>query len=183
MSALEKKIKEFVKTQWIEVVGLAGTERLDGSPSTDVTYTMKGARSIWNKNILVTHEKRLVVMSHKTRKRLEIKIKDSGPGIPPDEMEKIFEPLFSTKNSGVGLGLPIVKQIMNLHSGWYWSWEWKRQRDRSYVMTAASELKSLHSISQRQHSFYWLIFIIMIKCKKECLMKDKEKFTNILSKN
>ena len=49
--------------------------------------------------------------------RLEIRIIDSGPGIPPERMEKIFEPLYSTKGFGVGLGLPIVRQIAEMHGG------------------------------------------------------------------
>ncbi len=49
--------------------------------------------------------------------RLEIAICDTGPGIPPEQDDKIFEPLFSTKSFGVGLGLPIVRQIMEQHEG------------------------------------------------------------------
>ena len=47
----------------------------------------------------------------------EVDIDDSGPGIPPDVFKRIFEPLFSTKGFGVGLGLPTVKQIMEHHGG------------------------------------------------------------------
>ena len=46
-----------------------------------------------------------------------IRVADAGPGIPDDVLEKIFEPLFSTKGFGVGLGLPIVKNIMEQHGG------------------------------------------------------------------
>lgn len=49
--------------------------------------------------------------------KLEITISDNGPGIPPENQDRIFEPLFSTKNFGVGLGLPTVKQIMEQHGG------------------------------------------------------------------
>ena len=48
---------------------------------------------------------------------LELIIGDTGPGIPHDERAKVFEPLHSTKNFGVGLGLPIVRQIVEMHGG------------------------------------------------------------------
>jgi signal transduction histidine kinase len=42
---------------------------------------------------------------------------DSGPGIPSDALPKIFEPLFTTKSFGVGLGLPTVQKIVEQHGG------------------------------------------------------------------
>jgi signal transduction histidine kinase len=44
-------------------------------------------------------------------------VRDTGPGIPPETLERIFEPLFSTKGFGVGLGMAIVKQIAEQHAG------------------------------------------------------------------
>ena len=52
-----------------------------------------------------------------TSNRLEIRITDTGPGMSPETQEKVFEPLYSTKNFGVGLGMPIVKNIMEDHRG------------------------------------------------------------------
>jgi len=49
--------------------------------------------------------------------RLELRIADSGIGIKPDILPRIFEPLFSTKGFGVGLGLVIVRKIMQRHAG------------------------------------------------------------------
>lgn len=46
-----------------------------------------------------------------------IKIKDNGPGISAENLEKIREPLFTTKSFGTGLGLPAVEQIATQHSG------------------------------------------------------------------
>lgn len=44
-------------------------------------------------------------------------VEDTGPGIPADVLPKVFEPLFSTKSFGTGLGLPTVKQIVEHHGG------------------------------------------------------------------
>ena len=49
--------------------------------------------------------------------RLEIRVVDTGPGIPEDIRDRLFEPLFSTRGFGVGLGLVIVKDIMEEHGG------------------------------------------------------------------
>jgi two-component system sensor histidine kinase HydH len=49
--------------------------------------------------------------------RAEIYVEDTGPGIPNDVLERIFEPLFSTKNFGVGLGTNIMRNIMMRHNG------------------------------------------------------------------
>lgn len=45
------------------------------------------------------------------------RISDTGPGIEPSHLEEVFEPLFSTKPRGIGLGLSIVKDIVQSHSG------------------------------------------------------------------
>jgi len=48
---------------------------------------------------------------------IEIDVIDSGSGIPADKMETIFNPFFTTKQTGVGLGLAIVSKIVNGHGG------------------------------------------------------------------
>jgi len=62
-------------------------------------------------------EARLTIGTRMNGDRIEIAISDNGPGIPEDVLPKIFEPLFSTKNFGVGLGMPTVQQIMVQHGG------------------------------------------------------------------
>jgi nitrogen fixation/metabolism regulation signal transduction histidine kinase len=51
---------------------------------------------------------------------IEIRIKDSGPGIPEDIISSIFEPYVTTKQKGTGLGLAIVKKIIDEHNGLVW---------------------------------------------------------------
>lgn len=48
---------------------------------------------------------------------VKIEVKDTGIGIPTANLEKIFEPYFSTKETGTGLGLAIVKRIVDDHNG------------------------------------------------------------------
>lgn len=49
--------------------------------------------------------------------RLEIEVSDTGCGIEQDKLEKVFEPFFSTKERGAGLGLSIVRRIVEAHKG------------------------------------------------------------------
>jgi len=51
------------------------------------------------------------------RNRVELVFSDSGCGMSDEVLQKIFEPLFSTKGFGVGLGMPTVMQIMQQHNG------------------------------------------------------------------
>lgn len=48
---------------------------------------------------------------------VQISVTDSGPGIPPDKVERIFEQYYSTKEKGTGLGLAIVKHNVELYAG------------------------------------------------------------------
>ena len=58
---------------------------------------------------------RLAAQSFKDR--LEISVIDSGSGIPPERMEKIFNYYYTTKEKGVGLGLPLAHRIIEAHGG------------------------------------------------------------------
>ncbi|WP_238540081.1 two-component system sensor histidine kinase NtrB [Corallococcus macrosporus] len=48
---------------------------------------------------------------------VEVQFADSGPGISPDVRARIFEPFFTTKAKGTGLGLAVVKRIIESHQG------------------------------------------------------------------
>lgn len=48
---------------------------------------------------------------------IELKVADTGPGIPPDKIDRIFDPFFTTKKDGTGLGLAISRRIMTAHRG------------------------------------------------------------------
>ena len=48
---------------------------------------------------------------------IELKVADTGPGIPPDKIHRIFDPFFTTKKDGTGLGLAISRRIITAHKG------------------------------------------------------------------
>jgi signal transduction histidine kinase len=48
---------------------------------------------------------------------VELRLEDTGPGVPPELCEQVFNPFVTTKKKGVGLGLSIVSQIVDGHRG------------------------------------------------------------------
>lgn len=48
---------------------------------------------------------------------VRIEVEDRGPGIPPDQAERLFESFFTTKDSGLGMGLAICRSIVEAHHG------------------------------------------------------------------
>lgn len=62
-------------------------------------------------------EGEILVKTYKTDEKACIEISDTGEGIPPELLDKIFLPFFSTKEKGYGMGLPLVKQIIDEHLG------------------------------------------------------------------
>src|SRR5260370_25738894 len=59
----------------------------------------------------------ITVKTRQVEDMVEISVIDRGPGIDPKHIESIFNPFFTTKSSGVGLGLAIVSKIVDEHGG------------------------------------------------------------------
>lgn len=57
------------------------------------------------------------VTLHRKGDDVLIRVADTGSGIPPDALSKIFKPFFTTRNEGTGLGLPLAKGIIEAHHG------------------------------------------------------------------
>ncbi len=60
---------------------------------------------------------RVALQSGPAQKSLELRIEDSGPGIPPENLKKVFAPYVTTKEKGIGLGLAITQKIIQGHQG------------------------------------------------------------------
>ena len=64
-------------------------------------------------------EGRVVITARRSRRRVQVRVMDNGPGIPAPIRDKVLEPFFTTKapGQGTGLGLPLVYNIIREHQG------------------------------------------------------------------
>ena len=75
-----------------------------------------------------------------------VAVRDSGPGIDPDHLERVFEAFYTTKSSGVGMGLSICRSIIDAHGGRLWA-DANEPRGRRISVHLARRGKGAHEFS------------------------------------
>jgi PAS domain S-box-containing protein len=65
--------------------------------------------------------RRIVVHTLQTGEAVRVAVRDHGPGIPADELPRIFNTFYTTKPNGMGMGLPISRSIVEAHGGRIWA--------------------------------------------------------------
>jgi C4-dicarboxylate-specific signal transduction histidine kinase len=70
---------------------------------------------------VTTRPRRLQIQAHLHGRDVLISVHDSGPGLGPDNIEQLFEPFYTTKPQGLGLGLSISRSIIEAHGGRLWA--------------------------------------------------------------
>jgi PAS domain S-box-containing protein len=69
-----------------------------------------------------------------------VAVRDSGPGIDPERLDQVFAPFYTTKNSGIGMGLSICRSIITAHGGRLWA-EANRPRGTIFQFTLPADLQ------------------------------------------
>jgi len=79
---------------------------------------------------------RLLLISSEQNRADEVlvAIRDSGPGIEPDHLDRVFEAFYTTKSKGIGMGLSICRSIISAHGGRLWA-ETKKPRGAVFLFT------------------------------------------------
>ena len=68
-----------------------------------------------------TPKGRVTVRVRAAEDAVEVSVSDNGRGIPADKLPRIFEPFYTSKPNGLGMGLPISKSIVEAHGGRLWA--------------------------------------------------------------
>ena len=73
------------------------------------------------KDIPISERSLKIITTRKDADMVQVAVQDTGMGIPPDQLEKVFEPFFTNKPHGLGMGLAISRSIINMHGGHIWA--------------------------------------------------------------
>jgi len=87
-------------------------------------------------------ESRVEVRAQELHGKVRIAIKDYGPGIHPDDLKQIFDPFFTTKGSGAGLGLSIVRSIIEENDGEIWVESVPGEKTIFFIVLPAGEIRA-----------------------------------------
>ena len=63
----------------------------------------------------------ITIRTSRVEKFAELSVSDRGPGIPEDKLKEVFEPFFTSKAEGMGMGLSIARTIIEAHHGQIWA--------------------------------------------------------------
>jgi PAS domain S-box-containing protein len=105
------------------------------------THLAAGLTSVWGDRVqlqqvvlnlilnaieaMCSAEERGRMLSIRTEQRgaagILVAVHDSGPGVAPEHLQRVFEPFYTTKNSGLGMGLSISRSIIDAHGGRLWA--------------------------------------------------------------
>jgi two-component system sensor kinase FixL len=64
---------------------------------------------------------RISLQANTSNREVVVTVADSGPGIPDDQIDTIFDPLISSKSGGLGVGLAVCRSIVDAHGGRIWA--------------------------------------------------------------
>jgi PAS domain S-box-containing protein len=92
----------------------------------------------------------LLISTEQDHRGVLVSVRDSGPGINPKHLERVFDAFFTTKSSGTGMGLPICRSIIDAHGGRLWA-EANEPRGAVFQFTLPGDERELTHPLQSVH--------------------------------
>ena len=66
-------------------------------------------------------KRKIIIRTELIEGFVRVAVHDYGPGIPTEQVDRIFEPFYTTKSNGLGMGLAVCKSIITDHGGHIWA--------------------------------------------------------------
>lgn len=73
------------------------------------------------RNIDIGSRRLIIATARVNEKEVRVSIRDRGPGVDEENLNRIFKPFFTTKQGGMGMGLSISRSIIETHGGRFWA--------------------------------------------------------------
>ena len=89
----------------------------------------------------------IVIEAHSHEGEVEMAVRDSGPGIPSSLADQVFQPFFTTKSEGMGMGLALSRTIIEAHGGRLWCDETTQQAGAVFRFTLRPATRPEHSVA------------------------------------
>ena len=93
-----------------------------------------------------SEERAISIRTSRVENFAELSVSDRGPGIPEDKLKGVFEPFYTSKAEGMGMGLSIARTIIEAHHGLIWA----RNRDHGGASFRIRLPLSMEAIETKQ---------------------------------
>ena len=119
--ALDDIVRQAAESLAAEVPGAAARLRIETAPG----VRLAGDRELLAQALLnvlknaseASADAAIRVAGLRSGKMVEVLVRDEGPGLPAESLDRIFEPFYTTKEKGMGIGLYLTKRIIEAHGG------------------------------------------------------------------
>jgi PAS domain S-box-containing protein len=126
-----RSLRDILKDAWSKLQGVrAGRQAtLEEAPTTldlmcdvDPLLLRRALVNLMENSLAAARDPVRIAVSwseveHDGRSAIQMTVRDNGPGLTPEQQERIFEPFYTTKTHGVGLGMAVAKRIVEAHGG------------------------------------------------------------------
>jgi signal transduction histidine kinase len=119
--ALDDIVRQAAENLAAEVPGAAARLRVETAPGVrlagDRELLAQALLNVLKNALEASADATVRVGGLRSGKMVEVLVRDEGPGLPAESLDRIFEPFYTTKEKGMGIGLYLTKRIIEAHSG------------------------------------------------------------------
>ena len=119
--ALDEVLGQAAESLAAEVPAAAGRIRIESATGVlvagDRELLVQAVLNLLKNAVEASPDAPVRASGRRAGKRIEIRVRDGGPGLPPEAAALVFEPFYTTKEKGMGIGLYLTKRIIEAHGG------------------------------------------------------------------